>query len=118
MKGSGILEARTVHGQALKVHSSDVANKADLLLDRQRKQLAELYECRDEQSNQDFGENLRQGKFIWLGSAFSSFAAVLLSKSSNVILAKYLVKISLGVDFCQFLNMIYIFSRKTSGLDS
>lgn len=69
-KNSGILEGKTVHGQVLKVHSSDVLNKANLLLDFQRKQLAELYELRDQENDQDFRKNLRQGSSMGSKSIF------------------------------------------------
>lgn len=60
----GILEAKTVHGQVMKVHFSDVANKADLLLDTQRRQLEEIHESRMGRTGTDFSPEFRKGRCI------------------------------------------------------
>lgn len=67
----GILEAKTVHGQVLKVHFSDVANKADLLLDTQRRKMEEIYESHAirwaslvERPSGDVGSEFRKGRCI------------------------------------------------------
>lgn len=54
-----------MHGQGLKVHPSDVENKAHMLLDFQQKQLADLFELQEENTSQDCGDNLRQGTAVF-----------------------------------------------------